>query len=116
MSTYAESLPSTPAPSFFERNLQVWRQLWRTVEASEVLLVLIDVRFPLLHYPPALEDYVRYTKKPTVLVLTKTDLVPPWLAQAWLKYFKDREAERDGDEGADVVIMESYKGPFDFDH
>jgi hypothetical protein len=51
LSDYSKSLPSTPAPSFFERNLQVWRQLWRVTEASQILLILIDVRFPLIHYP-----------------------------------------------------------------
>lgn len=39
------SLASTPAPTFFERNLNVWRQLWRVSEASAILLILIDVRF-----------------------------------------------------------------------
>ncbi|GAA5839437.1 hypothetical protein JCM3766R1_004835, partial [Sporobolomyces carnicolor] len=29
------------SPSFYERNLNVWRQLWRTTEISEILLVLI---------------------------------------------------------------------------
>lgn len=29
------------SPTFFERNLNVWRQLWRTTEVSDILLVLI---------------------------------------------------------------------------
>ena len=29
------------SPTFYERNLNVWRQLWRTTEISEILLVLI---------------------------------------------------------------------------
>lgn len=49
LSKYAQSLPTTPAPSFFERNLNVWRQLWRVTETSSILLILVDVRFPLIH-------------------------------------------------------------------
>ncbi|GAA5844144.1 hypothetical protein JCM11251_002449 [Rhodosporidiobolus azoricus] len=91
------------SPTFFERNLNVWRQLWRTVERSDILLVLIDVRFPLLHFPPSLESYLPTLKppKPVILVLTKTDLVPAWLAEAWKIWFEER--------GHKVVLMESYR-------
>ncbi|GAA5922261.1 hypothetical protein JCM1841_001386 [Sporobolomyces salmonicolor] len=94
------------SPTFYERNLNVWRQLWRTTEISEILLVLIDVRFPLLHYPPSLRTYLHTLKprKPLVLVLTKTDLVPRWLAEAWKTWFEETEGE-----GVSVVLMESYR-------
>ncbi|TNY19065.1 hypothetical protein DMC30DRAFT_424476 [Rhodotorula diobovata] len=96
------------SPTFFERNLNVWRQLWRTTEVSDILLVLIDVRFPLLHYPPSLRSYLRTLKphpKPVILVLTKTDLVPASVAEAWRAYFEEME----GEQGARVVLMESYR-------
>ncbi|GAA5880041.1 hypothetical protein JCM1840_007135, partial [Sporobolomyces johnsonii] len=96
----------TFSPTFYERNLNVWRQLWRTTEISEILLVLIDVRFPLLHYPPSLRTYLHTLRprKPLVLVLTKTDLVPRWLAEAWKTWFEETEGE-----GVSVVLMESYR-------
>ncbi|SCV70862.1 BQ2448_3624 [Microbotryum intermedium] len=99
--------PLRTSPSFYERNLQVWRQLWRVSEASSILLILVDVRFPLIHYPPALEHYVKTLrpKKKVILVLTKTDLVPPYLATAWMKYFQERE----GPCGAQVVPMQAYR-------
>ncbi|GAA5866420.1 hypothetical protein JCM3774_004677 [Rhodotorula dairenensis] len=121
----------TASPTFFERNLNVWRQLWRTTEASDILLVLIDVRFPLLHYPPSLRHYLRTLKpnpKPVVLVLTKTDLVPAWVAEAWKRYFEEEadlamsaaavaasttaEGGRAGGgmmNKIEVVLMESYR-------
>ncbi|KAL8292872.1 hypothetical protein RQP46_000566 [Phenoliferia psychrophenolica] len=106
LGSFSSSLRSTPAPTFFERNLQVWRQLWRVSEASSILLILIDVRFPLIHYPPSLEAYVKGLRgKKVILVLTKTDLVPRWLSEAWQKWFEERE----GPEGASVVLMESYR-------
>ena len=43
--------------------------------------------------------------KKVILVLTKTDLVPRWLSEAWQKWFEERE----GPDGASVVIMESYR-------
>lgn len=107
LATFASSLASTPAPTFFERNLRVWQELWRVTEISDILLVLVDVRFPLIHYPPSLEDYVKTLKprKKVIIVLTKTDLVPQSLALAWQAWFEERE----GPDGASVVMMESYK-------
>ena len=32
--------------SYFELNLETWRQLWRVLEMSDILLVVIDARFP----------------------------------------------------------------------
>ena len=31
--------------SYFEMNLETWRQLWRTVEISDIILMIVDVRF-----------------------------------------------------------------------
>lgn len=94
------------SPTFFERNLHVWRQLWRVTEVSDILCILVDVRFPLIHYPPALETYVKGLRdKKVVIVLTKTDLVPRWLSEAWQQWFEERE----GPDGAEVVLMESYR-------
>lgn len=135
-----DGLEDSCSPTFFERNLNVWRQLWRTTETSNILLVLVgaytrfslrpsqlilllslalDVRFPLLHYPPSLRHYLRTLKphsKPVILVLTKTDLVPRWVSEAWKRYFEeDAAAQSDGaghaEGGAkvEVVLMESYK-------
>ncbi len=60
----------------FEHNLEVWRQLWRVCERSDILLVLVDIRHPLFHFPPALYHYVtRHMRKPMILLLNKIDLV-----------------------------------------
>lgn len=32
--------------SYFEMNLETWRQLWRVLEISDVLLLIVDVRTP----------------------------------------------------------------------
>ncbi|KAJ2664991.1 hypothetical protein IW148_001748 [Coemansia sp. RSA 1199] len=77
--------------SLYEKNLEVWRQLWRVVEISDILLLIVDVRHPVLHFPPSLYRYITETTgKPLVVVLNKTDLVAENTVQAWMHYFKQR--------------------------
>lgn len=100
---------SRTSPSFFERNLHVWRQLWRVTETSSIILILVDVRFPLIHWPPSLEAHVRSLGKPYILVLTKTDLVPRWLAEAWQRWFLERAEQQADPSFIDCVLMTSYR-------
>ncbi|KAJ1664150.1 hypothetical protein EV178_004362 [Coemansia sp. RSA 1646] len=75
--------------SLYEKNLEVWRQLWRVVEISDILLMVVDIRHPVLHFPPSLYRYITETTgKPLVVVLNKTDLVAPDTAKAWMHYFR----------------------------
>ncbi|KAJ3725581.1 GTPase [Lentinula guzmanii] len=77
-------LRSTPS---FERNLEVWRQLWRVTEISQIILVLVDSRCPLLHYPPSLARYLSNRK--VILVLTKVDITGPTRVSAWIDYLRN---------------------------
>lgn len=49
-----QSLLLTP----FERNLEVWRQLWRTCERSDLVVQIVDARNPLASRSEDLEKYV----------------------------------------------------------
>lgn len=31
--------------SYFELNLETWRQLWRVLEISDIILVIVDIRY-----------------------------------------------------------------------
>ncbi|KAJ3539165.1 hypothetical protein NM688_g6405 [Phlebia brevispora] len=98
-----EQMPS--APTSFERNLEVWRQLWRVTEISQILLILLDSRCPLLHYPPSLVAYLsspQFSRKRIILVLTKVDIAGPFRTEAWMRYLKN------GYPGTPVVPVESY--------
>ncbi|KAJ6604808.1 hypothetical protein DFH09DRAFT_1123865 [Mycena vulgaris] len=86
--------------TYFERNLEVWRQLWRVTEISHIILVLVDSRAPLLHYPPSLETYL--SDRRVILVLTKVDISGPARADAWTRYFNAHYP------GVRVVQVESY--------
>lgn len=77
--------------SLYERNLEVWRQLWRVVEVSDLLVVVVDIRHPALHFPPSLYRYVTETVgKPMVVALNKTDLVSKDTVKAWARYFQQK--------------------------
>lgn len=32
--------------SYCELNLETWRQLWRVLEISDIILVIVDARYP----------------------------------------------------------------------
>ncbi len=32
--------------NYFETNLEVWRQLWRVLEKSDIILLVVDARYP----------------------------------------------------------------------
>ncbi|KAG1277072.1 hypothetical protein G6F66_012391 [Rhizopus arrhizus] len=74
---------------WFERNLEVWRQLWRVLEISDVILVVMDIRHPLLHFPQSLYDFVTHELKKSIIgVFNKVDLVSEFTVFAWKEYFK----------------------------
>jgi len=47
----------------FEKNLDVWKQLWRVVERSHVLLQIVDARNPYFFYSADLEKYIKEVDK-----------------------------------------------------
>ncbi len=56
----------------FEHNLEVWRQLWRVLERSTLLVLLMDARCPYLHFHSTLYYHIRNNiGKPVILCLTK---------------------------------------------
>ena len=61
----------------FEKNLEMWRQLWRVVERSDVVVQVLDCRNPMLFRCPDFETFVNEVdpKKRNVLLLNKADLV-----------------------------------------
>ncbi|KAG0740220.1 hypothetical protein G6F57_003207 [Rhizopus arrhizus] len=74
---------------WFERNLEVWRQLWRVLEISDVILVVMDIRHPLLHFPQSLYDFITHELKKSIIgVFNKVDLVSEFTVFAWKEYFK----------------------------
>ncbi|KAI7222948.1 P-loop containing nucleoside triphosphate hydrolase protein [Hortaea werneckii] len=73
----------------FERNLEVWRQLWRVIERSDLVVQIVDARNPLLFRSDDLERYVKEVdkKKRNLLLVNKADMMTLEQRQAWAEYF-----------------------------
>ncbi|KAF2208369.1 hypothetical protein CERZMDRAFT_49427 [Cercospora zeae-maydis SCOH1-5] len=74
----------------FERNLEVWRQLWRVVERSDLVVQIVDARNPLLYRCEDLDRYVKELdggKKRNLLLINKADMMTPEQRRLWAEYF-----------------------------
>jgi large subunit GTPase 1 len=74
----------------FERNLEVWRQLWRVIERSDLVVQIVDARNPLLFRSEDLEKYVKHVdpRKENLLLVNKADMMTREQRQAWADYFE----------------------------
>ncbi|XP_072330396.1 large subunit GTPase 1 homolog [Scyliorhinus torazame] len=79
----------------FERNLDFWRQLWRVIERSDIIVQIVDARNPLLFRCEDLECYVKeiQKEKDNMILLNKADLLTLEQRRAWARYF-DKEGIR----------------------
>lgn len=71
----------------FERNIEVWRQLWRVLERSHLVVQIVDARNPLRFRCEDLETYVQDVegaegesgtgkgKRKSLLLINKADLL-----------------------------------------
>jgi large subunit GTPase 1 len=75
----------------FERNLEVWRQLWRVIERSDLVVQIVDARNPLMFRSEDLEDYVKEvdSKKNNLLLVNKADMMTLEQRQYWADYFTE---------------------------
>jgi large subunit GTPase 1 len=56
----------------FEKNLEVWRQLWRVMERCACVLQIVDARNPLFYLSEDLRSYaVEELGKPMLLIVNK---------------------------------------------
>ncbi|KAI4203949.1 MAG: hypothetical protein LQ348_001362 [Seirophora lacunosa] len=74
----------------FERNLEVWRQLWRVIERSDLVVQIVDARNPLLFRSEDLEHYVREvdSRKKNLLLVNKADMMTLSQREAWAEHFE----------------------------
>lgn len=77
----------------YERNIEVWRQLWRVVEKSRIVVQVLDARNPLLFLNQDLQDYVLKvfinSPKTNVVLLNKADLLTYEQRKKWAHYFQE---------------------------
>ncbi|KAM8954112.1 large subunit GTPase 1 homolog [Pelodytes ibericus] len=74
----------------FERNLDFWRQLWRVIERSDVVVQIVDARNPLLFRCQDLERYVKEISqhKENIILINKADLLSSSQRQSWAEFFQ----------------------------
>lgn len=102
-----ETLVLTP----FERNIEIWRQLWRVVDKSQLVVQILDARDPLLFRNEDLEQYVGEVaskshlstststlsskndenRKLNLLILNKADHLTEKQRKIWCDYFTERK-------------------------
>lgn len=72
----------------YERNIEVWKQLWRVVERSDLIVQIVDARNPLNFRSEDLENYVLshndgksgekdFIPKKNLLLINKADMLSP---------------------------------------
>ena len=76
----------------FERNLEVWRQLWRVIERSDLVVQIVDARNPLLFRTEDLEKYVLEVDpdKRNMLLVNKADLMTLEQRRVWARWFESQ--------------------------
>lgn len=78
----------------FERNIEVWRQLWRVVERSDLVVQIVDARNPMFFRSVDLENYVKELdqgRKKNLLLINKADLLTYDQRKSWADYFKEKD-------------------------
>eukprot|EP00566_Odontella_aurita_P004720 CAMPEP_0113542026 /NCGR_PEP_ID=MMETSP0015_2-20120614/9371_1 /TAXON_ID=2838 /ORGANISM="Odontella" /LENGTH=777 /DNA_ID=CAMNT_0000442023 /DNA_START=73 /DNA_END=2403 /DNA_ORIENTATION=- /assembly_acc=CAM_ASM_000160 len=78
----------------FEKNLEVWRQLWRVLERSDAVVQIVDARNPLFYLNADLRTYAEVDLgKPMLIVVNKSDYLTDRQRMAWHEYLEGRGYE-----------------------
>eukprot|EP00794_Sanderia_malayensis_P009940 gene9940-10960_t len=79
----------------YEKNIDVWRQLWRVIERSDVICQIVDGRNPLLFKCDDLECYVKEVDeaKENIILVNKADYLTEKQRKYWAEYFEARNTK-----------------------
>jgi large subunit GTPase 1 len=73
----------------FEKNIEVWRQLWRVVERSNLIALVVDGRNPQFYLSMDLRTYVEDgLGKSMIVIVNKCDYLTETQREMWHEYFK----------------------------
>ncbi len=105
----------------FEKNIEFWRQLWRMVEISDVVVQVVDARDPLFYYNSDLTEYANSTsseEKLNVMLVNKADFLTRHQRETWAEYLRDSDlkaiyfsAVAKGDEDDDEETDLDFNSP-----
>ncbi|KAL9187465.1 hypothetical protein ACHAXT_001568 [Thalassiosira profunda] len=86
----------------YEKNLHVWRQLWRVLERSGMVVQIVDARNPLFYLSEDLRTYaMEELGKPMLMLVNKSDYLTERQRRAWSDYFAAR--------GVDHLFFSAYE-------
>lgn len=79
----------------YERNLDFWRQLWRCIERSHLLVQVLDARDPDFYFCQDLYRYVSELggSKRLLLLINKADYLSKEQRQKWADHFEAKGVE-----------------------
>ena len=78
----------------FEKNIEIWRQLWRVMERCSCIVQIVDARNPLFYLSKDLKQYAtKELNKPMVLLINKSDYLTSKQRQAWHEYLSSLETD-----------------------
>lgn len=79
----------------YEKNLDFWRQLWRVVERSDIVVQIVDARNPLLFRSEDLEKYVKEVdeRKVNMILINKSDFLNFEQRRMWARYFDEQNVK-----------------------
>ncbi|CAI5712531.1 unnamed protein product [Peronospora destructor] len=74
----------------FEKNLEVWRQLWHVRERSDIMVQIVDARNPLFYRSVDLDVYAKEGEmlRRTLLIVNKSDFLDARQRTTWGDHFK----------------------------
>lgn len=111
----------------FEKNIEVWKQLWRVIEKSDLLLQIVDARNPYFYYSQDLDKYIQEMggdEKEFILCINKADFLSEQLIEHWNQYFLGKgikhiffsaKLEQEKLDNEDMIIEEDSDEDFDVD-
>eukprot|EP01053_Blabericola_migrator_P003212 Blabericola_migrator_1__3211@NODE_1945_length_3520_cov_157_498697_g1243_i0_p1_GENE_NODE_1945_length_3520_cov_157_498697_g1243_i0NODE_1945_length_3520_cov_157_498697_g1243_i0_p1_ORF_typecomplete_len699_score128_99MMR_HSR1/PF01926_23/3e03MMR_HSR1/PF01926_23/3_2e14RsgA_GTPase/PF03193_16/0_00066RsgA_GTPase/PF03193_16/9_2e05FeoB_N/PF02421_18/4_1FeoB_N/PF02421_18/1_9e06IIGP/PF05049_13/69IIGP/PF05049_13/0_079GTP_EFTU/PF00009_27/0_43GTP_EFTU/PF00009_27/54MnmE_helical/PF12631_7/1_3e03MnmE_helical/PF12631 len=85
----------------YEKNLEYWRQLWRTVERSDIVMEIVDARNPLLFMASSLRYMVQRQGKRHMILMNKSDFLDADMLRQWRSFFEKQ--------GVDVLFYSALK-------
>eukprot|EP00934_Nitzschia_sp_Nitz4_P004605 Nitzschia sp. Nitz4//scaffold96_size78090//56277//58412//NITZ4_005501-RA/size78090-processed-gene-0.58-mRNA-1//-1//CDS//3329560594//4595//frame0 len=88
----SQKMTGTIGVTPFEKNIEIWRQLWRVMERVSVIVQIVDARNPLFYLSKDLKHYAtQELGKPMLLLVNKSDYLTPTQRKAWHDYLSDPE-------------------------
>jgi large subunit GTPase 1 len=92
IASYEEELLAHKIFTPFEKNIEVWRQMWRVIEKSDIICQIVDGRNPLFFRTEDLESYVKEVDpvKENVLLINKADLLSEEIRKIWSNYLNSK--------------------------